>query len=181
MAKTSSVLNKDFEYWSHDFVKVICLAHKVSFKIGLFWLKYGNIKIFKMAGIRHLEFLISNFFHYYSGQILRLRTKFHANLITRCRVMSKNDILQYGAWQPFWSRKFEFFEIFSLQLQSYSACKISSKSDYIPLRYAATTISLLYRRLSAVWDLWWRQGGPKKTKPHTFVHIFAKYWPMENL
>ena len=22
------------------------------------------------------------------------------------------------------------------------------------------------------------QGGPKKTKPHTFVHTFAKYWPI---
>jgi len=29
--------------------------------------------------------------------------------------------------------------------------------------------------LSYIFGYMYVQGGPKKTKPHTFVHIFAKY------
>ena len=70
-------------------------------------MKCGDITIFKMAAVGHLEFSKFNVSPY-SCRILCMCTKFGTNRTICCRVMAKTDIIKNGVPPPYW-----IFEIFS--------------------------------------------------------------------
>ena len=45
---------KNFNFWSRDYS--ICYMYQISSKSDDFWLRYGDLTIFKMAAVRHLGF-----------------------------------------------------------------------------------------------------------------------------
>jgi len=51
---------KNFNFWSRDYS--ICYMYRISSKSDNFSLRYGDLTIFKMAAVRHLDFYTFAFF-----------------------------------------------------------------------------------------------------------------------
>jgi len=48
---------KNFNFWLRDCNQVYDVVYQISSKLDDVWLRYGDVTIFKMAAVRHLEFL----------------------------------------------------------------------------------------------------------------------------
>jgi len=55
----AAILNfKNFNFWSRDCNRVqFSIVYQISSKSDDFWLRYGDLTIFKMAAVRHFGFL----------------------------------------------------------------------------------------------------------------------------
>ena len=75
----AAILNfKNFNFWSRELGSMSDVVYQISSKSGNFSLRYGDLTIFKMAAVRHVEFYTFPFLYRSPCQhaVLLPRTKF---------------------------------------------------------------------------------------------------------
>jgi len=102
--RPSAISNfKKCHIWSRDCHGVPNLLLCTKFHQNRFFsLRYGNLTIFKMAAVRHVEFSKFEVCHVTSISLCYLlpHAKFHWNLTIACWVMAKKNNFQYGGCPP---------------------------------------------------------------------------------